>query len=261
MSDQSSNLSDPAHVPLKGTRAMILAAGLGRRLKPWTDNHPKALAMVNGKSLLQRNVEWLVRNGITDIIVNVHHFADQVTDAIAASQGWGANISISDETSALLETGGGLLHAAGFFMGGPFLLLNVDILSDLDLVAMMRAHLQWNPLATLAVTKRRSSRFFLFRENGNLCGWRNASTKEELGPVLDLGPESRINLKALAFSGIHIIEPSLLSLISQRGKFSMVDVYLSLCERSTIKAFDHSGSKLVDVGRPESLVEAEKMFA
>ncbi len=160
---------------------MILAAGLGTRFKPWTDRHPKALALVNGKSLLQRNIEWLQGFGISEVIVNVHHFAGQITDAIAANRGWGSKITISDETDEVLETGGGLKKAGGWLGmdGSPFVLMNVDILTDLDLSAMIRDHQAHRPLATLAVTGRATSRYFLFDEQQELCGWRNIKTGEE----------------------------------------------------------------------------------
>ena len=239
---------------------MILAAGLGTRFKPWTDKHPKALAIVNGKSLLQRNVEWLQQYGIKDLIVNVHHFADQILDAIHSNAGWGSDITISDEQDEVLETGGGLQKAAWYFNQHPFVLLNVDILCDLDFHAMMRQHLQSGALATLAVTGRETSRYFLFDENDRLCGWRNVKTNEEKGPVLNFSAAQKKDISLKAFSGIHIIEPALLSKITRHGKFSIVDVYLDLADNAIIQAFDHSGSKLVDVGKPEAVDVAEKLF-
>src|SRR5688500_45759 len=134
-------------------KAMILAAGLGTRLKPWTDRHPKALAIVSGKSLLQRNIEYLQQFGINEVIVNVHHFAGQIEDAIKANDGWGSTITISDETTEVLETGGGLKKAAWYFKGdSEFVLMNVDILTDLNLAAMIQQQQNSDALATLAVT-------------------------------------------------------------------------------------------------------------
>jgi len=235
-------------------KAMIFAAGLGTRFKPWTDHHPKALAIVNGKSLLQRNIEYLQQYGIRDIIVNVHHFAEQVKDAIHVNKGWGSNISISDETDEVLETGGGLKKAAWFFDAGSFLVINADILTDLDLNRMIALHHQNKSLATLATTNRISSRYFLFDEKDELCGWRNSKSGAE-----KISRQEK-SLSPKAFSGIHIISPVIFSLINQQGKFSIVDVYLDLCKTNSIKGFDHSGSKLVDVGRTESVAEAEKLF-
>src|SRR6476660_2017194 len=153
-------------------KAMILAAGLGTRFKPWTDKHPKALAIVNGKSLLERNILYLQFHGIRDVIVNVHHFAEQIIDAVRVNDGWGSRITISDETGQVLETGGGLKKAADYFDYGSFVLMNVDILTDLDLEAMAFYHEEKKPLATLAITNRTTSRYFLFDKNNRLSGWR-----------------------------------------------------------------------------------------
>ncbi len=236
-------------------KAMIFAAGLGTRFKPWTDHHPKALALINGKSLLQRNVEYLQHYGITDVIVNVHHFADQIKKTISTNKNWGSNISISDESDEILETGGGLKKAAWYFDDDPFFVINADILTDLDINTMHAFHQQHRPLATLATTQRKSTRFFLFDEKGNLCGWRNEKTGEE-----KISKQSQV-LMPRAFSGIHINLTDIFSLTKQTGKFSMVDVYLDLCKTKTIKGFDHSASKLIDVGKPESVELAEKLFA
>jgi ADP-glucose pyrophosphorylase len=234
---------------------MILAAGLGTRLKPFTDRHPKALAVVNRKTILQRNIEYLSSFGVTDIIVNVHHFADQVQTHLKEHQNFGINISISDETDEVLETGGGLKKAAWFFDDGKsFVLMNVDILTDLDLGKMKQQHQETKPLATLAVSKRESSRCFLFNENGELCGWRNKlSGEEKISRKED-------SLHPFSFSGLHIINPSIFPLIGQEGKFSMVDVYLDLAKTQPILAYNHTGTHLMDVGKPESIIEAEKIF-
>ncbi len=235
-------------------QAMIFAAGLGTRFKPWTDHHPKALAIINGKSLLQRNIEYLQQYEIRDVVVNVHHFPGQVIDAIEKNKGWGSRITISDETDALLETGGGLKKAGSLFGNGPIVLINVDILTDLDLGAMFSYHRQERPLATIAVTNRATSRYFLFDKENNLCGWRNVETgKERTSREVPAAT-------AKAFSGIHIIEPRMLSMISEEGKFSIVDVYLELSATNPVKGFDHSGSKFIDVGKPEAVKMAETMF-
>ncbi len=238
-------------------KAMILAAGLGTRLKPWTDYHPKALAAVNGKSLLQRNIEYLQTFGINEVIVNVHHFANQVINAINLNNGWGSKVIISDETQEVLETGGGLLKAAPFLKGEElFALMNADILTDLDLQQMINYHQKNSPLATLATTNRQTSRYFLFDKNNNLCGWRNVKTGNEKTGLKPLGGDEAQK----AFSGIHIINPQIFSLIKQQGKFSMVDVYLNLVDEYSIKSFDHSDTAFLDVGRPESILDAENLF-
>ncbi len=235
-------------------RGMILAAGLGTRFKPWTDKHPKALAVINGKSLLQRNVEYFQRAGIYEVVVNVHHFAEQIVDAVKINKGWGSEIIISDETDVVLETGGGLKKASRLLSNGIFALMNVDILTDLDLTAMIAFHENLRPLATIATTDRNTSRYFLFDELDNLCGWKNTGTGEEriARGAADLFPR--------AFSGIHIIDPRIFTLIRQQGKFSMVDVYLSLAGDEIIKSFDHSGGAFIDVGKPEAVAAAEEMF-
>jgi MurNAc alpha-1-phosphate uridylyltransferase len=242
------------------TRAMILAAGLGTRFKPWTDRHPKALAAVNGKSLLQRNIEYLQQYGIRDIVVNVHHFAPQIVEAIAMNKGWGSKITISDETEQVLETGGGLNKARPFLEGAPFVLMNVDILTDMDLSSFIAEHFRRRPLATLAVTTRTTSRYFLFDREDQLCGWRNTLTGEEkIARVNEPGTAGALIPKA--FSGIHIIDPAIFSLISRKGKFSMVDLYLDLAADHSIRGFDHSQSLLIDVGKPESAERAAQLFA
>jgi N-acetyl-alpha-D-muramate 1-phosphate uridylyltransferase len=237
--------------------AMILAAGLGSRLKPWTDHHPKALAIVNGKSLLQRNIEYLQQFGITNIVVNVHHFADQIIDAIEKNKGWGSQVIISDETDEVLETGGGLLKAAPLLQPyNSFVVLNVDMLTNLDLAKMIEYHTASNALATLAVTKRITSRYFLTNKKTQLVGWRNDTTGEQKLPA----PTDPNNLNKVAFSGIHIINKEIFNQINFKGKFSMVDLYLDLCKNNFIQTFDHTGDILQDVGKPESVVKAEMLF-
>ena len=235
---------------------MIFAAGLGSRLKPWTDYHPKALAVVNGKSLLQRNIEYLQKHRIEEVIVNVHHFADQIIDAIEKNKGWGSQITISDETDAVLETGGGLKKTDWYFAdGNDFVVMNVDILTDMSLTAMILQHKEQKPLATLAVSDRETSRYFLFDKKNSLSGWRNVKTGEEKV----VRPNDILIQKA--FSGIHLINPLLLSLINQEGKFSMVDVYLDLAKDHIISSYDHTGTHMIDVGKPESIVKAETVFS
>ncbi|HET6253744.1 MAG TPA: sugar phosphate nucleotidyltransferase [Puia sp.] len=265
-------MNSPGHSPVRITRAFILAAGLGTRFKPWTDRHPKALAPVNGKTLLQRNIEYLRKYGIEEVVVNVHHFAGQIIDALTVNHGWGSRIMISDETAEVLETGGGLKKARPFLEGSsaevrdgsPFVLMNVDILTDMDLSALIEDHFRRRPLATLAVTGRATSRYFLFDARDELCGWRNVSTGEERMVRLPGGPgmagAGGNRLVQKAFSGIHVIEPAIFPLITRDGKFSIVDLYLDLAADHSIRAFDHSHSLLVDVGRPESAEQAARLF-
>ncbi len=237
------------------TTAMIFAAGLGTRLKPWTDHHPKALVLVNGKPLLQRNIEYLQGFGITKLIINVHHFADQVIDFLKAHDYFNCNITVSHEKEEPLETGGGLKKAAWFLQPhDPFFVINADILTSLDINAMLQFHRLHKPLVTLAVTNRKASRSFLFNDSDQLCGWRNNVSAQE-----------KISIHATpiipkAFSGIHIIDPAIFELITEEGKFSLVDLYLRLSQHYSIMGFDHSGDVLIDVGKPEAIEQAEHYF-
>ena len=195
-------------------RAMILAAGLGSRLKPFTNSHPKALATVNGKSLLQRNIEYLQQYGIEEVVVNVHHFANQIIEAVNINAGWGSTVYISDESSEVLETGGGVLFAKSFFeKEAAWLVMNADILTNLDLNKLIAADKVLssgteNYMATLAVTNRTSSRNLLFDTSGNLVGWKNNITLEEKWAVDKNKIATPETIVAKAFSGIQIIHPS-----------------------------------------------------
>ena len=241
-------------------KAMIFAAGLGSRFKPFTDSHPKALAMVNGKSLLQRNIEYLQQYGIKDVVVNVHHFADQIIAAVNANKGWGSNVVISNEINEVLETGGGLLNARHLLEGNePFITLNVDILTDLNLDKLIAFHHQHKPLISFGVSDRITSRYFLFDVNNKLCGWRNITTGEEKGPHLSTPDQGRTLIQK-AYSCVVVFEPTIFSLIKQQGKFSLTEPYLDLAANHLILGYDHSGDKLVDVGKPESVAVAEALF-
>jgi len=236
-------------------KAMIFAAGLGTRFKPWTDHHPKALALVNGKSLLQRNIEYLQQYGIRDVVVNVHHFPDQIIQAINDNAGWGSNVQISDESDQVLETGGGLLKARYLLEGDePFITLNADILTDLNLDKLLQFHREHKPLISFAVTQRKTSRYFLFDTDSRLCGWRNTTSGDEIVAR----PASPLVEKA--YSCVVVFESVVFSLIPQRGKFSLVDTYLSLAKDHLIYGYDHTGDRFADVGKPESVAKAEALF-
>ncbi len=239
-----------------GTKAMIFAAGLGSRLKPFTDLHPKALAPVNGKPLLQRNLEYMASYGISDVLINVHHFADQIIKFLEEKDYFGLNISISHEKEEPLETGGGLLHASWFFEDAPspFFVMNADILTNLDLKKIYRYHLEKKGLATLAVTGRKTSRNFLFNEHHLLTGWENNLTGEQ-----KISRTNGITYKG-AFTCVHVIEPAMLKKIRERGKFSIIDTYLDLAKTEDIYVYDHTGDVVVDVGKPESISVAEQQF-
>ena len=250
---KSNDLKPP---PLAGgMKAMIFSAGLGTRFKPWTDKHPKALARVNGQSLLERNIRYLQQYGIKDIIVNVHHFPDQVIRELEKNKGWGSNVLISDERDELLETGGGLLKAKELFTPGErFITCNVDILTDLDIGRLLQFHLQKKALISFGVTDRKSSRYLLFDENDRLCGWRNTRTGEERIAI------QKNKLVEKAYSCVVVFEYNIFDLIPFTGKFSLIDVYLHLAAGQLIMGYDHSGDRLVDVGRPESVAVAESIF-
>jgi N-acetyl-alpha-D-muramate 1-phosphate uridylyltransferase len=235
--------------------AMLFAAGLGTRFKPWTDKHPKALAVVNGKTLLQRNIEYLQQYDIKDVVVNVHHFPDQIIDAIEKNNGWGSTITISDESDELLDTGGGLLKAKNLMFRDTILLLNVDILTEINLKYFLTHHQQENSLITVAVSQRETSRYLLFNKYNRMIGWRNKNTGEEKIVI-----EAK-DIFEKAYSGLAILQPETMDLITERGKFSMIDVYLSLAPQHKIAAYDHTGERIIDVGKPESVAAAEQMFA
>jgi N-acetyl-alpha-D-muramate 1-phosphate uridylyltransferase len=243
-------------------QSMIFSAGLGTRFKPWTDKHPKALALVNGKSLLQRNIEYLQQFGIKDVIVNVHHFADQIIDAVQKNDGWGSNIIISDETKEVLETGGGLLKAKDLFTPGEkFITCNVDILTDLDINKLIAFHEKNKALISFGVTNRKTSRYFLFDENNRLCGWRNISTGEERIAFPSLPGEGLGVRHQKAYSCVVVFEYDIFRLIPYTGKFSLVDAYLKLAKDHLIFGYDHSGDRFVDVGKPDSIAVAESLFS
>lgn len=238
--------------------AMIFSAGLGTRFKPWTDKHPKALALVNGKTLLQRNIEYLQQYGIRNVIVNVHHFADQIQQAVEQNKGWGSTIRISDERKEVLETGGGLLKAKKLFIPGQrFITCNVDILTDLDIPKLLQFHRESKALVSFGVTNRKSSRNLLFNDTGRLCGWKNNTTGEQRISI----PEN--NLVGKAYSCVVVFEYDIFRLMEEQhfhGKFSLIDVYLKLAAGHRIMGYDHSGDRLVDVGKPESVAVAEALF-
>ena len=236
-------------------KAMIFSAGLGTRFKPWTDKHPKALAVVNGKTLLQRNIEYLQQYDIRDVVINVHHFPDQIIDAIEKADGWGSTITISDESQELLDTGGGLLKARNLLYRETLITINVDMLTDLNLKYFLAKHQQENSLITVAVTKRKTSRYLLFNKYNRLIGWRNTTTGEEKIVI-----EAK-DIFEKAYSGIALFEPQVFDAIPFSGKFSLIDLYLALAPENKIACFDHTGDKLLDVGKPESMQQAEQMFS
>jgi NDP-sugar pyrophosphorylase family protein len=229
-------------------KAMILAAGLGTRLRPLTDNRPKALVEVGGRTLLEITLSRLRASGVSKVIVNVHHFADMVVDYLKSNENFGMRIEISRE-EILLDTGGGLKKAAWFFGDEPFILHNVDVISTIDFERMKQSHLQTQSLATLAVQERETSRYLLFDENGQLCGRRAGRD----------GTAGAARVQALAFSGIHVISPRIFSMMTEDGAFSIIDCYLRLAAQGEkIVSFRADQYYWRDLGRVERVARVER---
>lgn len=236
-------------------KAMIFAAGLGTRLHPVTQTIPKALVRLHGKPLLQILIEKLIQSGINNVLINVHHFADQVIEFVNENDSFGINIQFSDESDKLLDTGGGLKKAFWFFEDGqPFLVHNVDVISDINLQALIDLHLKSEAIATVAVRKRETARYLLFDENLTLCGWENVSTGEKI-----ISKSSKVQLQ-YGFSGIHVMDPVIFDHINSEGRFSIIETYLELAKSHKISAYDHTESIWVDLGKPKNLEQAEKII-
>ena len=236
---------------------MILAAGKGTRLQRRTEKTPKALVRAGGMSLLERLIGKLKAEGFTYIVINVHHLAGQITAFLEEHDNFGLDIRISEEREQLLETGGGIMHAAPLLQGDePFLVHNVDILSDLNLRALYHAHLKNNTLATLAVRNRETSRYLLFDEKLRMRGWENKKTGEKIIPR-----EYDAPLNPFAFSGIHVISPGIFKLFAESGSFSIIDTYLRLCPEHKIAGYLHDEGYWIDAGKPEGLAEADKLLS
>jgi len=249
-------------------KAMILAAGLGTRLRPLTDNRPKALVELSGRTLLEITLSRLRTFGITEVIINVHHFADLVTDYLKSNNNFGMRIEVSRE-EVLLDTGGGLKKATWFFLEDsarleePFLLHNVDVISTIDLRRMLQFHSESHALATLAVQNRETSRYLLFNDHLQLCG-RRAGPGLTSGPTPSQRPDQKpeivrpsVRLQPLGFSGIHVISPRLLPMLTEEGVFSIIPSYLRLAAQGeNILAFRAEEYYWRDLGRPADLTQA-----
>lgn len=242
-------------------KAMIFAAGLGTRLRPLTDHTPKALVPVAGTPMLERVILRLKEAGFDDITVNIHHLGEQIIDFLRARDNFGITIHLSDERDMLLDTGGGIRKARPFLDGDePFLVHNADILSDIDLAAFYRHHVDSDAEATLLVSERKTSRYLLFDEQQQLHGWLNKSTSE-------VKPEGFVywqgEFRELAFGGIHVISPSLFRRMESgqwMGKFSIIPFYLSVCRETRIQGYPLQGFHWFDIGKPETLKLAEEML-
>jgi len=238
-------------------KAMIFAAGMGTRLRPLTDNTPKALIPIGGKPMLEHIILKLKNAGFEELIVNIHHEGQQIIDFIAANSNFGIQIEISDERDYLLDTGGAIKKAS-HFLGDrePFLVHNVDIFSNVNLRKLYAEHLQDKPLATLLVSKRDTSRYLLFNKNNLLCGWRNHETGEVKSYYPDFDPAQYMEY---AFGGIHVISPEIFEWMDEwTGKFPIINFYLSICAKTKINAYPAEDLKLLDIGKPEALNTAEE---
>ncbi len=231
---------------------MILAAGLGTRLQPYTFSKPKALVPVNGIPILEIIIRRLKKYGISEIVINVHHFADQIKEFLAFHNNFDISIQISDETSQLLETGGGLVKAGNFFRDGkPFLVHNVDVLTDFNINDLFEYHLKNRPLATLAVKDRITSRSLLINKELQLCGWRNNQTGET-----KIARKTTEKLIPIAFSCVYVLDPEIFTLITETGKFSIMDSFLRLASENDILTWPHPQNFWYDLGRTENLAIA-----
>lgn len=235
---------------------MILAAGKGSRLQQITKNKPKALVEAGGMSLLERLIIKLKVQGATGIVINVHHFAEQIISFLEEKNYFNIPIDIVHEKDSLLETGGGILNAAKYLQGEEaFVVHNVDILSDIDLRKLYARHISSGALATLAVKNRKTSRYLLFDEVGQMQGWENQSTGEQIIPG-----KNKDNLTSLAFSGIHVISPAIFPLFTETGTFSIIQTYLRLCPNQQIEAYRHDTGLWIDAGKPEGLEVARMLM-
>lgn len=255
-------------------KAMIFAAGLGTRLKPLTDTLPKALVPLAGKTLLQWQIEKLKAAGITDIVVNVHHFPDMIIDYLRDNDNFGCRIAVSDERNMLLETGGGLRKAKHLLLGvasresgnndAPILVCNVDILSNIDIPTLLRAY---NPdeMGVVVVYPRETQRYLVFDETHRLCGWTNISTGDVRGPIANT-QYPIANTQNLAFSGMHVLTPRIFEvmdeIVKEKGdKFSLIDLYVSIAEKEILRAYIPENYRMMDVGKINQLADAEAFAA
>lgn len=234
-------------------KAMILAAGIGSRLKPLTENKPKALVEVGGMSMLEMTIRFLKKHGINEFVINVHHFADQLIRFLEENKGFGMKFEVSEERDELLNTGGAILHAKKFFdKEGTFVLTGIDVLTNLDLTAMINSHIQEKALVSLAVKDRVTTRSLLFSDSMQLQGWRDNKTGELKGEY------ANSSKYALGFSAIHVIDSAIFNEISETGAFSIVDLYLRLMESKKIIGFRHDESLWLEFGRANRIPEQEK---
>lgn len=233
-------------------KAIIFSAGLGTRLKPLTDTTPKALVPLNGQPLLFHAIHKLINAGVSHIVVNIHHFGEQIIDYLQTNR-FPVPISISDERGMLLETGGALLKAAPLLKSNEAVLaMNVDIISSIDLGKMIQYHLKNQAIATLAVRQRETNRYLLFDPDMQLCGWENTAKNEKI-----IARETNSQLTPFAFSGIQVLSPSFFGQLTENGKFSIIKSYLRLAHKHHIIGYHDQSPFWIDVGKPGELAHAE----
>ncbi len=236
-------------------KAMIFAAGLGTRLQPLTNNKPKALVEIGGHTLLEIAIRKLVSFGFDDIVVNIHHFGEQIIDFLKNNT-FGAKITISDERSQLLDTGGALAKAAHFFNDNkPFLVYNVDIITNSNLLDFYNYHILSDSIATLMIRQRKSSRYLLFDNDLLLCGWQNNQTNEKI-----IVTHRNISLHPFAFSGIHVIDPKIFNYFQQQSKFSIIPFYLQIASKEKINGYDDKSEFWFDLGKHEHLIQVSELI-
>lgn len=240
-------------------RALVFAAGLGTRLKPLTDTMPKALVPVGGKPLLWHVVKKIESAGITDVVINVHHFADQIIDYVHSQDDFGIKVTFSDERDLLRETGGGIRHARKFLQGESFLVHNVDILSDLDLRWFM-SQARPDAISNVLVSDRKTKRYLLFDNDMRMVGWTNVQTGEVRSPYPDLDPDK---FRKLAFSGVHLISNRIFTIFDDAGwgeRFPIMDFYIKECASHPIYGVLPGRLRMIDVGKIDTLDEAESFL-
>lgn len=239
-------------------KAMILAAGLGTRLKPFTNTTPKALVPILGKPVIEHVILKLKSQGFNEIIINIHHFGDQIIDFIKSKNNFDIKIEFSDERDKLLDTGGAIKKASWFFDADESIIIhNADILSDVDLLAVYNNHIESKAMATLVVNERKTSRYLFFDQNNNLKGWMN----EKDGKTISSSNFDAFAHHKLAFFGIHVLSGDAISYMnSLPDKFSIIDFYLSICDKESVHAFIANDNYMVDVGKLESLKDAEEFI-
>ena len=236
-------------------KALILAAGLGTRLFPYTSDRPKALVELNGITLLERAIRKVNELNVSEIVVNIHHFGEQIVEFLEERENFHLPIKISDERDQLLDTGGAILKARSLLgESEPFLVYNVDILSSIDLNELSDYHTSRGGLATMAVRDRMTDRYMVFNPEMILSGWRNTKTGEEKLVRNDA------HLRNYAFSGIQIVEPAIFSLITETGKFSVIQLYLRLAKSHDIYGFLDTSELWSDLGKPDQLIQAEQLL-